>query len=197
MVLATVALCGVVSETVPVKYQASAELTLMPPASSIDSGGNPYLALGGLKTVVDILVRAMTDDNTVRALLRVGVSNPYVVSPDLNSSGPLVLVTADGSTAKDALAAVRMIETRIPLTLLRLQQRINIPARNLITSATVRSGDKAVAVGSSKTEVLMGTAVAGLMFTLFATILLDAFVISRQRRNLVISRVLPAQQMAQ
>jgi hypothetical protein len=182
-VLATVALCVMTSKAVPVRYHASAELVLLPPIANVDSGGNPYLALGGLQNVVDVLSRAMTDNSAVRTLRVNGVSNRYVVARDVNSSGPLIMIIADEPTAKRALASVRTIAKLIPPTLLRLQQNINVSTKNLITSTTVRSDDKATVVSKSQTRALIVAAGAGLGFTLFGTALVDAFIMRRQERK--------------
>ena len=64
----TVAAAVFVTDTVPPAYTVTAQTLLLPPANSVTAGGNPYLSLGGLNAVGDILSEAIRDDSNMTAL---------------------------------------------------------------------------------------------------------------------------------
>ena len=107
--LITLTLCGLAALAVPVKYQAKAQILVLPPHTSVGTGGNPYLALGGLQAASDVLARAMSDGKTFQLLRSEGITGTYTVARDLTTSGPILLVAADDSTPEGALSTLNGI----------------------------------------------------------------------------------------
>ena len=76
-------------------YEYKSTVLPPPPASSVGIGGNPYLGLSGLEQVVDVLTRSLTSQPVQDRLAVSWPGTEYVVERDVNTSGPIVIVTVD------------------------------------------------------------------------------------------------------
>ena len=63
----------------------------------------------------------------------------YEVTPDFNSSAPLILVTVEASTAESATTALEVMMNRVPTTLTELQRGLNLRPKTDITSRQIRA----------------------------------------------------------
>ena len=76
--------------TFPPTYEAKASILMLPPQSTVEEGGNPYLQLANLEQVVDVMTRALNSQSTVAATAEAAPTGTYEVEPDYTSSGPIL-----------------------------------------------------------------------------------------------------------
>lgn len=133
----TLAAAVLVSAVSPPTNRVTAEMLLLPPPSSVPSGGNPYLYLGGLNAVVDILAVGMTDSSTASALRDAGVDPDFEIGRDAGSAAPMIALTVSATGEAEALRRARVILDQIPVKLHDLQAKAQVPQASLITTITV------------------------------------------------------------
>ncbi|MGI8665377.1 MAG: hypothetical protein ACR2N4_05020, partial [Jatrophihabitans sp.] len=181
--LITVGLCGLAAMAVPVKYQAKAQILVLPPKTSVGNGGNPYLALGGLQAAADVLARAMSDGDTYTKLRGSGITGTYTVARDLTTSGPVLLVAADDTTSAAALQTLRGILSQATPRLTQLQDRLNVPQSTRLT-ADVFTQDPAAAVQrKSQIRAILVAFAAGIFATVMLVSAGDSLLLRRSRRR--------------
>lgn len=179
----TAALCLLVTMAVPLRYSAEAEILLLPPATSVGEGGNPYAVLGDLGPAVDVLSRTMTDPRAGQELKSAGASGTYDVVPDGASPAPLVLITVESESPKSALSSLNLLVARVPATLRKLQRELSVTGDALITSTVVTRSASAVLVRKPQIRALLVAGVAGAGATILGIAAVDALLFRRHRRK--------------
>lgn len=179
---ATVGIALLAYNTVPVSYDARASMVLLPPATSVDEGGNPYLYLSGLGQALDILSRRL-DSDVVRSTIEDGsVYATYVAAPDVTTSGPILAIEGSGESEEAALTVLDDVVDAVDPALSSLQTELNIPDYSRITAMTITVDTEATL--NQKTRLQATLALGGV--ALAATVLLTGFVdgrlVARQAR---------------
>lgn len=181
--LATAALCTAATRVVPADHEATARLLLLPPASSLERGGNPYLALSGLSTTAAIVSKAVSDDATLTALRAEGARGDYIVEPDLSISGPVLLLTVQARSDADAIRTLELLSARVPVTLVDLQRSLAAPRSAYITTSVLTADTRSRTLRKSQTRAVVLAFVLGCGGTVVATALLDNLVARLRRRG--------------
>lgn len=179
-ILLTCAGAVAVSQFVPPTYTASANILFLPPQSTQQTGGNPYLALDGLSPAAAAVGLAMSDDATTRALKQAGATGSFTVIPDTTTSGPVLLVSTTDTTAQGAVATLRLVAKEIPRTLSRLQAQTGAPRRSFITSATVADKTTATTQHKGQIRALLVVTAGGIALTLILASLIDGIILARR-----------------
>lgn len=178
--LATGLLCAVAMQAVPIKYQATSSVLLLPPNSSVaQEGGNPFLALGGLDVAAGVISRAMTDRKTQQQITHAGAPGTYTIAPDAVSGGPLLVITAEADTPGGALTTLAVVNRILPTTLQTVQTSAGISSASLIRSRQLTLDDTAQPVRKPLIRALLVAIVAGLAATVLAASLLDGILLRR------------------
>lgn len=181
--LITVTLCGLAALAVPVKYQAKAQILVLPPHTSVGTGGNPYLALGGLQAASDVLARAMSDGKTFQLLRSEGITGTYTVARDLTTSGPILLVAAADSTPEGALSTLNGILAQAAPRLAALQDDLNVPQSTRLTSDVFTQDTAASTQRKSQIRAVLVGFAGGLFVTIMLVSAADSVLIRRRRRR--------------
>jgi hypothetical protein len=180
--LLTVALLGGAYVAVPPQYTAKAAVLLVPPSDSV--GNNPYLNLGALGGLNNVLAQALTDSSTTDALSAKGLSTNYTITSDAASSGPIVIINGTAKTGAGALAVVNELVARLPTTLQKLQQSAGvISQKSYVTSTILSPPDAPVAVRKSQTRAVIAAGVAGLVLTFLLVAAAERIGIRRREKK--------------
>jgi len=179
----TAGLCFGVTTVVPPSYEIKAMMLVLPPSSSVGKGGNPFLALGGLGSVADVVSRAMMDGNTVKDLVALGADDSYLVIQDATSAGPVILITSSGHSPAESEKTLRIVKEQIPIKLLKLQQATQVPERSLITVNLLSQDEIPTVVRKSQFRATFLAFAVGIGLTLVLTGLLDGALLRRSRRR--------------
>ncbi len=177
----TVNLFLVTMRVVPLHYSAEAEILLLPPASVVGVGGNPYLTLGGLGPIGDVLAKSLTDATSQQKLKEAGVTGTYQVAADTASAAPLVLVTLEEESPEAALMSLALILERAPGALEALQRQTRVRGNALITATVLTRTSRPLVVRKPQIRALLVTTVGGLGMTLMGTGAIDALLLRRRR----------------
>jgi len=182
-VVLAVAGAGLAMVAVGPVYEVKATVLLLPPVASTGPGANPYLGLSGLDEVVDVLTRSMTSQSVGDQVAARWPQAEFVVERDLNSSGPIMIVTVDAKSAADATDITQQLVDLVPTTLEALQSSAGVRSRSMVTHTVLTKFDRPEVVHSDQIRVGLAAAAAGLVGTAFLVALVDGRIGARRRRS--------------
>ncbi|MCK6079864.1 hypothetical protein KZX37_04420 [Microbacterium sp. EYE_5] len=166
---------------IPPEYERSASQLLLPGEATIPDDANPYLFVGGLYQVADILVRAIGPDDIAQATADAPGAS-IAVSRD-TAAGAVMLVTVSASSEEDAdvvlATALQLIETRLG----ELQDEQGIPTDERVDLVPLTHDSASVVV--QKNRILV-TGVVGLVIAMLSVaiaVLGDTLIRLRRRRR--------------
>ncbi|MBI4900035.1 MAG: hypothetical protein HY829_06100 [Actinobacteria bacterium] len=181
--LMTVGLSGAAYWFFKPTYEITGTVLLLPPQSASVAGPiNPYLELGGLQQLVDLIGVSLTDQSTQLELQAISKDVDFSVKADVRTSSPLLLVDVKDSTPESAQRIRDILMERIPIRLEAMQTRLNITAKDRVTSTVVTLDREAEEVGKNRLCAAVVAGVAGLSLTLLVAALRDARRLRRARR---------------
>ena len=175
--------CGAwfITTVVPPTYKGTARIVLLPPASLVTAGGNPYLFLGGLEQALSVLSVRLSSGSVGEQVLKGHAGRSYAAEKDPLSPGPIMLITTEAESPQSSLKVLDDVLKVVPQNLDGMQDQLNVPASSRITAMTiVRENDPKIDAKSQLRAVLGGAAV-GVAMTVLLTGLLDRLLSSLKR----------------
>jgi hypothetical protein len=186
-IVATGALCVAALTLVPPTFTAKAQVLLVPPptAPSAKANGNPnpYLTLGGMQPLADVVARALTASATLTQLHRRGLTGSYTVLRDANTDGPILTVMTKDKSAVATLADLRLVLGTAQPQLDRLQTQQSVLPKDRVTATVVARDSAASASRKSQIRALVVAVVAGAVGTALTVSAVDVLLIRRANRR--------------
>lgn len=179
--LATGALVYGATKVTQKDYTVIAEVLLLPPPSSVPAGDNPYLSLGGLNAVGDILARAMQDSEATNAMRDAGLTSETVFARDQNSAAPILLLSISAASPETAVHDSGIFLDQLPVTLKAVQATAHVPESAYVSSTVIVKPEGVTASSKSQVRSMMVAGVLGLALTLLLTGLVDRLLQQRSR----------------
>lgn len=188
VVLAGVLLTGLAAAAVvnlqPPRYTVSATALLLPPKVSSDgTETNPYLQLGGLTTAVDVLARALNDPRVHDQVVKSGETSDFIAERDFLTAAPLLVVTAESTSADRAREIRDDVLDAAPEVLSELQATVGVPASSRLTMETIVSDGAAELAYKAVLRTVIVVVAAGLAGSLLLAGGVDAWLIRRKARK--------------
>lgn len=166
---------------VPANQVLNATMLVLPPTTTTEQvGGNAFLALDGLQSSADVLVRAMNSGDVSDSLVPTGSTGTYTVERDTSTSGPVVTVTATDTTTAKANALLDAVLHRMPDEFAALQSTANIPRSATMSLMPLSRDIKATESNKSQIRAVLVAAVGGLVVTVLCTALIDGMILRRR-----------------
>lgn len=190
--IGTAVLCAATLSLYPATYQAEANIVLLPPTSTVEKGGNPYLQLGNLSQVVDVMIRALNSQSAVQQTVAIAPTGTYEVAPDYTTSGPIFVITAQDVTPEATLATLKAVSDKVAPTLAGLQESLAIAPPSQITSTVLTSDGQPSTVRKTQLRALIVAAAVGLIFSAMLIALIDSFLRRRNARRAISPSVIAA-----
>lgn len=179
----TALLCVGAIRITPVEYVAQSSVLLLPPATTVGTGGNPYLALGGLQGAADVLARAMSGDEISQEIAPPSGTATYTFQPDATTNGPMLVIEVRDISNDGALATLDSLLIKSPEVLKDLQVKVAAPEDSLIRIGTITRPVDAEPDSKAQLRSLIVALAVGVAITLFGTTLLDGYLLRRRARN--------------
>ncbi|WP_448071231.1 hypothetical protein [Georgenia yuyongxinii] len=183
--MATAGLVVLAIQQSPPTFEARASTLLLPPATSLEDGGNPFLYLGGLEQAVDVLTKYLDADTTREEIAETVPDASYTVMLDPTTSGPILVTEVEAASPAEAMNALRTVLDTIPRGLTELQTSVQVPAGAEIGSMNlaVDTSPEARSTGTLRAVVAAGG--AGILMTLFLAAIIDGLMRRKgtRRRN--------------
>ena len=177
---ATAGLCFAAMSLVPPSYGATGSIVLLPPASSVVAGGNPYLQLGGLDQVVAVLVRSLGSQASMEAVAASVPNGSYEVAPDYATSGPILVITADNKSPEATLATLNDVIDMASPSLAALQESVGIAPASRITAHVLTSDNQPEVSRKAQIRALIVAAGIGLLGSALVIALVDSWMLRRR-----------------
>jgi capsular polysaccharide biosynthesis protein len=192
----------------PPVYQASASLLLVPPPdpptsaqSTVDprlgriNSNNPYVNLGNLDLVADVVIDLVTAPSAQQALVREGADPRYdvVISTDFESP-PIVDITGVGSSAAEAIKSADLVTSAAAADLNQIQQKQGVNSYYLIRGVQLVQPRTAQETVSSKLRDFIVVIALGVIALFVVISVMD--VADRRPRSRVASAGSPADSAA-
>lgn len=172
---------AVAAYLVPPTYEATGSVVLLPPKSTVEPGGNPYLQLVGLGQTVDVVSRAMMAQSAAATVKAAHPSATYTVAPDPLTSGPLLLVTVTDKSPEGAVGTLSDVMARLPAELASIQKALGYTGTTQITSSVLAKDLDPEVIRKSQLRAVIATVGAVLIVTVLGVALIDGLTESRGR----------------
>jgi hypothetical protein len=167
--------------TVPPQYERSGTQLLLPGLATIPEDANPYLYVGGLYQIADVIVRAVGPED-ISAAVQEYPGTEVAVTRD-QAAGAVVIVTVTASSDEAATAVLDDMLVVTEETLQELQDDQSIPDNERVSFTPLTKSAESVVV--QKTRMLV-TALAGIGVLVLGagiTMLVDNLLRSRRRAH--------------
>lgn len=179
-VLLTACAALLLSSVVPPTYKGTARVVLIPPASLVTPGGNPYLFLGGLDQALSVLSVRLGSGSVQEEIVKGHVGTGYVAEKDAASSGPIMLITSEGESPASSLQVLDDVLKVVPQNLVIMQDQLNVPSSSRITAMTIVRENEALVDRKSQLRAVLAAIAVGGCITVLVTGLLDRLITSRK-----------------
>ena len=179
-VLLTACAALLLSSVVPPTYKGTARVVLLPPASLVTPGGNPYLFLGGLDQALSVLSVRLGSGSVQEEIVKGHAGTGYVAEKDLASSGPIMLITSESESPESSLQMLDDVLKVVPQNLVIMQDQLNVPASSRITAMTIVRENEALIDRKSQLRAVLAAVAVGGCITVLVTGLLDRLITSRK-----------------
>jgi len=168
--------------TIKPTYERTATLLLLPNKSSVPTGDNPYLYIGGLTQAADVMVRAVNSDAVTGQIAGRYPGTKISVYRDPTTSGPVLLIDVTAKTDGAAAGALDETVTATGGALDDIQTKAHVTKDDRITLAPVTVDAASTLVQKTRMMTVGGAFVAVLLLVFFVVALIDGHLQRRKRR---------------
>jgi hypothetical protein len=163
----------------PPEYKARGLVVLLPSASTVGLGGNPFLGLGNLELPAQVLVAYYSSASAQEDAAKVAPQAKIAVSMEDSTRGPVIAIDVQAPTAKAALDSLDYVSDSIPGTLDRLQREVGAPRSTDVRSLPLTLDGSAVPDRKSATRLAILAGLLGLSGTAFLAFAIDGLLMRR------------------
>ena len=177
------AACGTWFAVAP-DYERTATQILLPGMGTLpEDSTNPYLYLGGLTVVADVVVRTVGSEEALRDLYEQNPGVIVAITRDGSTAGPVILITVTAPTDALAGSILKELITQTAVTLADLQAEAGIVPDNRVT-VTSLAIDR-IGIPQQRTRMLISAATGGglVLLTLVGASVVDGLAASPRRRK--------------
>jgi uncharacterized protein involved in exopolysaccharide biosynthesis len=167
----------------PVTYTAQASMVLLPPTSSVEKTGNPYLQLDGLSQALEILGQRLSAESERSSLNDDHPGVGYDAGPDTTTSGPILLISTEAPHARDAITTLADLRIAARSTLDQMQAQLDVPTASRIRITDVAVDDSPTVSTKARTQVTLILIAGGIVITVLVAGIVDRALAARRRRR--------------
>ncbi len=183
----TAGACVLIFRVVPVTYDITSSVLLLPPSVQEDAQGerqivNPFLNLGGLDVAAGVLVKALTDSASEEQIVPEDSTTEYTVEKDAGVSGSVLQITVSAESPEVAVETLNQVLDLAEVRLEELQDQINAAERSQVRLMVVTDNSVAEPNYSTLIRTLIVVAGGGLAVTLLLAVAIDTAVRRRRTR---------------
>lgn len=155
----------------PVKYQSTAELSLIGSsamAAQPPNGNNPYVVVDALDPLANVLASELASDQADGQLRALGMTNGFAATVPAFAAGPFVSLTVTGRNSGSVLNSMPVVISFAEKRLQQLQETgsVRTPNAGLIRAVVIAPASSPQPVLKTKIELMAGVAIAGLVLVL-------------------------------
>jgi len=155
----------------PTKYQSTAQLSLIGSsamAAQPPNGNNPYVVVGGLAPLANILASDLSSGQAGQQLQALGMTNAFTAGVPAFAAGPFVSLTVTGHNSGSVRDSMPIVINFAEKRLQQLQEAgsVRTPSQGLIQAVVIAPANSPQPVLKTKIELMAGVAIAGLVLLL-------------------------------
>ncbi len=182
-IIITAILATLVYSEVPVKYEATASVALIPPPTAVISGDNPFLYMGGLEQALGVLTVKLNSPAVRETIESSFPEASYSTARDSSTNGPIILISVSGASEADTLGTLQSVVSAVPTTLADLQDSLSLESSARISSMSLAQDETVTVTNGTRTRALLAVIAFGGAASLMLTGLLDRLLIRRGNRR--------------
>lgn len=172
---------------IPVTYDVKSSILLLPPQVSVEeTGGNPFLSLGGLEVVAGVLAKSLTDTDSVESIVPDDGPAEYTIEQDASIDGSVLEVTVSDRTADGAFDTLDAVLALATERLDALQDAVAASDESHVRLMVITNNTVAVPNAAALGRTLIVLTAACLVLTLLLAVFVDAAI--RRRRAVSAAR---------
>ena len=157
---------------------------MLPPVSIVNGKQtNPYMQLGGLEGVADVLSTSISDASVGEALQKQGIEAEYEVTRDFTRSAPVLMIQVKAPTEDDASKAQDLLLKQVPELLVNLQAAAGVAPTSRVAATTITRDKRATVNRKNQIRLVLVAGVGGVAGTYLFTSLLDSVLSNRRRKK--------------
>ncbi len=190
LLLLTVALTIGVDLSIPTKYQATSETSLLASQSAtagtdkVPGTGNAFLSFDtSLNDTADFLVRRLGSNDAANDLKNLGVTETYAVALAANAQGPFMTLTVTGTNPEHVLTSMNTLTSYTAQQLEAVQAQAGVKPVDMIRSMVIVPPGPPTAQTKTKVQDVLGVAIGGLVMSFLSTFVVENILASRRRRR--------------
>jgi hypothetical protein len=188
--LITAGLCAAALIKVPTQYETRSVTLLVPAPTKLAE--NPLTNLSSLGGLNDVVGTALTQPTMTANVKKAGYVGTYTVSPDVSSSGPLVVVDAISPTPAQSQSLAKKVTKLIPAALDTLQKGAGVTTTSAFVKSTIiNHADHTTSVTKNRTRALIAAVAVGLVLTVLLVIGSERWSARRRRKSDPPTEILP------
>lgn len=190
LLLLTMVLTVGVDLSIPTKYQATSELSLLSSQSAtagtdkVPGTGNAFLSFDtSLNDTADFLVRRLGSNDAATDLKNLGVTETYAVALAANAQGPFMTLTATGTNPEHVLTSMNTLTDYTARQLEAVQAQAGVKPVDMIRSMVIVPPGPPTPQTKTKVQDVLGVAIGGLVISFLSTFIVENIFASRRRRR--------------
>ncbi len=171
----------------PTKYQSTAQLSLIGSsdmAAQPPNGNNPYVVVGGLEPLANILASDLSSDQAGQRLQALGMTNGFTASVPTFAAGPFVSLTVTGHNSGSVRDSMPVVINFAKKRLQQLQETgsVQTPSAGLVGAIVIAPANSPQPVLKTKIELMAGVAIAGLVLLLLLSFAAEGRALRQAKR---------------
>lgn len=179
-ILVTAAAAMLIVRVTPVNYHLKASIVLLPPENVVGEDGNPYLQLGGLEQALDVLVRAVEDNQVKDTIADAAPHAGYIVQRDATTSGPILVIEVTAPTEAESIDAMTILRAKIPSELEALQSDLSVSSESQVTAREIAVDTTPEVDNKDQIRMLIVVSGMGIVLTLGLVAIADRILEARR-----------------
>jgi hypothetical protein len=185
--LLTVGVIVIALRLIPITYDVKSSILLLPPQISVEeSGGNPFLSLGGLEVVAGVLAKSLSDTDSVESIAPEEGTAEYTIQQDASVDGSVLEVTVSDRTSDGAFRTLDAVQALATERLKELQDAVAASADSQVRLMVITNNTVAVPNSAALGRTLIVLTAACLVLTMLMAVFVDAAI--RRRRAVTAAR---------
>lgn len=168
---------------IPLTYDVKSSILLLPPTSSIEVDGNPFLGLGSLDVVAGVLAKSLSDTDTEQIIVPEGSDAEFTVQKDASISGSVLEVAVSDTSPRRAFNTLGAIQVLAAERLDQLQVDVEAKPESKVRLMVITNNTVAEPNITDLARIMIIIVAVGLVVTLLFAVSIDSLALRRRARK--------------
>jgi hypothetical protein len=167
----------------PPHYTARALVMLLPPVTTVEEVGNPFLVLGNLDLPARVVVATVSSASVREDVVERHPEIDYAVTMEESTRGPVIAIDVTGTSEGQALEALPTIVQQTISTLQRLQNEVDAAPDASVRAMLLTQDDSATVERGGTVRIGIAVVALGFVGTVLGASAVDGRIRARRSRS--------------